>query len=724
MMLTLMVTAGPPTGGNVASASSQYDLLARLAAGGMAEIFLARSNGLAGFERYVVLKRIRPERGDDARWVGMFLDEARLAAQLQHPNIAQVFDLGQIGEDYFYTMEYVHGEDLLDILAFTADKKQPMPVQVALAIIAGACAGLAHAHERRSPDGRPLGIVHRDISPSNLMVSYEGTVKVVDFGVAKARFRQTETQAGTIMGKIAYLSPEQCTTGDIDHRSDIFSLGIVLYEMLTGARLFKRESDFETLQAIARENPIEPSAVVPNLPRGLDDVVLTALAKDPDERYASAHAMLDALEQVAEGAGMSITGNVLRRYMKDLFGQREEPWRELERASVMELGDADVELIEESRPRLHGLPMNAVADEVPMLDSETGMIDLDALFGRDRSVIQTKAPPAPPVMPRASGPQPLARPPAQSGPQPVVRPPVPSGPVAIPTGSIVMVPLPVPNARPATQTSISRVAQGSADGVPYPIHVTAQTAAVHAPKRSMITVVLTAVGVVAAFVIMYVLVSTHSGSAPPASVSGSAAKPAPAGPTVTHIDEPGGGAAPANAAPASSAPASSANVAPSANSVPANSSPTGTPANVATQPATGNGATKSAPASVTAQPATTNVTANAKPANVAAQPATTNGPAKSAPTNVAAQPATTNGAPAKSAATAAPSTNLVPAKSAPSNVAATPTATKSSPTNAATNTAPKSSTTKSAPAATKPAAKPEPAKKDPAKCSDPLDCQF
>src|SRR3569623_958196 len=165
MMLGSMVAAGPTQSGNErGSASSQYDLLARLAAGGMAEIFLARANSLAG-------------------WVAMFLDEARLAAQLQHPNIAQVFDLGRIGDEYFYTMEYVHGEDVLDILARTAELGQKMPVQVVLAIIAHACGGLAHAHERCAPDGRPLGIVHRDLTPSNLMVSYEGTVKLVDFGV-------------------------------------------------------------------------------------------------------------------------------------------------------------------------------------------------------------------------------------------------------------------------------------------------------------------------------------------------------------------------------------------------------------------------------------------------------------------------------------------------------------------------------------------------------------
>src|SRR5215470_16723056 len=152
------------------TASSHYDLLARLAAGGMAEIFLARANSTEGLERYVVLKRIRPERGDDPKWVRMFLDEARLAAQLQHPNIAQVFDLGRIGDDLFYTMEYVHGRDVLDIVAATAERGSGIPINVVLAIISGAGAGLAHAHERCAADGRLLGIVHRDVSPSNLMV--------------------------------------------------------------------------------------------------------------------------------------------------------------------------------------------------------------------------------------------------------------------------------------------------------------------------------------------------------------------------------------------------------------------------------------------------------------------------------------------------------------------------------------------------------------------------
>src|SRR5882672_5930394 len=175
----------------------------------MAEIFLARGESGAGVERYCVLKRVLRARASDAHFMRMFLDEARLAAQLQHPNIAQVYDIGKLGDSYFFTMEYVHGETVRALLHRAAGLRVPVPIACALAIIAGAAAGLHHAHERIGMDRQPLGIVHRDVSPSNLMVSYEGHVKVVDFGVAKAADRVHETSSGTIKGKISYLSPEQ-----------------------------------------------------------------------------------------------------------------------------------------------------------------------------------------------------------------------------------------------------------------------------------------------------------------------------------------------------------------------------------------------------------------------------------------------------------------------------------------------------------------------------------
>ena len=194
----------------------------------MAEIFLARSRGMAGFARYVVLKRILPERGTDPRWIEMFLDEARLAAQLQHPNVAQVFDLGRLGEGYFFTMEYVHGANMREVLVRCAQRGQRLPLSVALGVAVGAASGLDHAHQRRDSEGKSLGIVHRDVSPSNLMLSYDGVVKLVDFGVAKAHLRSSVTQSGTVKGKISYLSPEQCRGREVDPRSDIFALGIFL----------------------------------------------------------------------------------------------------------------------------------------------------------------------------------------------------------------------------------------------------------------------------------------------------------------------------------------------------------------------------------------------------------------------------------------------------------------------------------------------------------------
>jgi len=272
----------------VGSTANSYQILSRLAIGGMAEIFLARGEGVAGVERYCVLKRILRDRASDAQFVRMFLDEARLAAQLQHPNIAQVYDIGKLGDSYFFTMEYVHGETVRTLLHRAQSLGRALPIPCVLTIVAGAAAGLHHAHVRVGIDGRALGIVHRDVSPSNLMVSYEGSVKLVDFGVAKAADRAQETKTGTVKGKISYLSPEQCRGAPIDRRSDLFSLGIVLWEMLTTERLFKRDSDFNAMAAIVSETVPPPSSRRPEIPPELDALSLRLLAKDPAERFQTA----------------------------------------------------------------------------------------------------------------------------------------------------------------------------------------------------------------------------------------------------------------------------------------------------------------------------------------------------------------------------------------------------------------------------------------------------
>jgi serine/threonine protein kinase len=315
----------------VGSTANSYEILAKLASGGMADIFLARGEGVAGVERYCVLKRILRDRASDVQFVQMFLDEARLAAQLQHPNIAQVHDIGRLGDSYFFTMEYVHGETVRALLHRAVELQRKLPISCVLTIVAGAAAGLHHAHVRVGVDGRPLGIVHRDVSPSNLMVSYEGSVKLVDFGVAKASDRAYETRSGTVKGKISYLSPEQCRGKRVDRRSDLFSLGICFWEMLTAERLYRRGADFENMNAIVSEPPPPPSSRRADIPAALDELVLRLLAKDPEARCQTADEVVDAVETIAAGTGSVLSASALGRLVRELFGPRCEPWLELER---------------------------------------------------------------------------------------------------------------------------------------------------------------------------------------------------------------------------------------------------------------------------------------------------------------------------------------------------------------------------------------------------------
>ncbi|HUS30708.1 MAG TPA: serine/threonine-protein kinase [Kofleriaceae bacterium] len=312
------------TWSEVGSSANRYEVLGKLAKGGMAEIFLARAASGAGVSKYVVVKRVLPERAADLQLVRMFLDEARLAAQLQHPNIAQVYDVGKLGESYFFSMEYVHGVTIRQLMV--ALRRNAMPPAIALGIGAGAAAGLHHAHERLGLDGRALGIVHRDISPSNLMLSFEGHVKVVDFGIAKATTHTEQTREGVVRGKIAYLSPEQALGAPLDRRSDIFSLGIVLWEILAGRRLFKRPNDYASMAAVVEE------AVPPlpaHVPAQTAELVMRALAKDPDDRYQTAQDMLDDIERVATSLGAAMPFTSLARFVRELYGPQPEPWHAL-----------------------------------------------------------------------------------------------------------------------------------------------------------------------------------------------------------------------------------------------------------------------------------------------------------------------------------------------------------------------------------------------------------
>ena len=303
-------------------------MLTHLATGGMAQIYLARQTGLGAFERHVVLKTILRERATDQRFVTMFLDEAKLAATLNHQNIAQVYEVDQADGAYFMAMEYVHGENARAILETTLRRGWTIPLELAVMIVSGAAAGLHHAHERRGKNGQPLNIVHRDVSPANIMVGYDGSVKVLDFGIAKAEERATKTVGGTIKGKYGYMSPEQCKGKPIDRRSDIFALGICLYELTTLRRAFKGNDDFETMKRIVANDVILPSVAVPGYPRELEAIVLTAMANDVNARFQTGQEMIEALDAFAVRAKLTGSNTAMGRFMTQLFGTKKEPWVE------------------------------------------------------------------------------------------------------------------------------------------------------------------------------------------------------------------------------------------------------------------------------------------------------------------------------------------------------------------------------------------------------------
>ncbi|MEZ4383186.1 MAG: serine/threonine-protein kinase [Nannocystaceae bacterium] len=297
----------------------KYELLHRLGAGGMAELFIARTIAIHGFEKLVALKRVLREHAHNERLIEMLLSEARLAATLHHPNIVQVYDVGEDDGTHFFTMEYIRGKDLRRLIRAAHKAGTWLPLEHLINIGIHAAAGLHYAHEQKTPDGRPLNIVHRDISPSNIIVSYDGAIKIVDFGIAKAT---TETQVnamGALKGKIPYMSPEQCRGEAIDCRSDIFSLGIILWELSLGKRLFTNKKGLDLVHHIARTPAPKPSTFKPDYPKDLEQIVMRALAHDPAQRYQTARDFELDLEEFARERRLSISQARLGGFMRDLF---------------------------------------------------------------------------------------------------------------------------------------------------------------------------------------------------------------------------------------------------------------------------------------------------------------------------------------------------------------------------------------------------------------------
>jgi TonB family protein len=277
----------------------QYQILERIGSGGMAELYKARRSGVEGFQKIVAIKKILPHLADNEEFLAMFADEAKLAAHLNHPNIVHIYDLGKIeGGGYFIAMEHVEGRDLRAILESARQMDTPLPVPLAVYVAAKVASALDYAHRRREADGRELGIVHRDVSPQNILISYEGDIKLCDFGIAKAASKASQTQSGALKGKVQYMSPEQAWGRPIDRRSDLFSLGAVLSEMLTGERLFRGEADLTVLEKVRAAEVRAPSTINPEVPANLDAIVLKALAREPEDRYANASDLLRDLELV------------------------------------------------------------------------------------------------------------------------------------------------------------------------------------------------------------------------------------------------------------------------------------------------------------------------------------------------------------------------------------------------------------------------------------------
>jgi eukaryotic-like serine/threonine-protein kinase len=311
---------------SVAQEFGRYQLLKKLAVGGMGQVYLARQKGLSasGFEKLVVVKVLLPHLNGEQDFINMFFDEARIAALLNHPNIAQIYDLGEVGGTYFIAMEYVHGENLRQVAVDAVDKlgKVGMPLALKCRVIADAAAALDFAHRAKSPAGQPLGLIHRDVSPQNVIVGFSGAVKLIDFGVAKASGKLARTATGVIKGKYAYMSPEQARGEELDSRSDIFGLGTVFHELLVNERLFKHDQDIDTLRAVVGLKIQLPSSMVKGLPKALDSIVMKALERDRNKRYQTAGELALALEEFLVKQRLPATGAHLSAFMADLYPQQ------------------------------------------------------------------------------------------------------------------------------------------------------------------------------------------------------------------------------------------------------------------------------------------------------------------------------------------------------------------------------------------------------------------
>ncbi len=310
----------------------RYELVAEIASGGMATVYLARAIGMVDFRRFFAVKRLHPHLAKDPDFVAMFIDEAKLAARIHHPNVVPIFEIGMKDEQYFLVMDYIEGDTASRLIVRAKHSAKLLPIGFTVRVLVDTLAGLHAAHELANDEGKPLEIIHRDVSPQNILVGVDGVARITDFGVARAAARIGErTQTGHLKGKLAYMAPEQIRGGVVDRRVDVFAAGIVLWEMLAGERLFKAETDGETLFKVAAAEVPELTQLVPGLPPPIAEVCLRALAKDPADRWATAADFGDALEAAARTAGTMFTARESAALVNELVGQEITAHRDLVR---------------------------------------------------------------------------------------------------------------------------------------------------------------------------------------------------------------------------------------------------------------------------------------------------------------------------------------------------------------------------------------------------------
>lgn len=300
----------------------RFELLIEMGRGGMATLYLARIQGPSNFEKLLAIKKIHSHLAPDEQFVRMFMDEARIAAMIHHSNVATIFDMGRVDDAYFIAMEYVHGQNLTDILKFSARDRSRFPWTLGVRIVADAATGLHAAHDLTNAEGRPLNVVHRDVSPQNILISYDGNVKVVDFGIAFAAEKLEHTAVGTLKGKAGYMSPEQTLGEILDRRSDIFSLGIVLWESVCLKRLFRESNEAQTILKVRDAVVPPPRTVNPDLPVELERILLKALARRPKDRFATAEELSQALEELLLKQARLVSRKQVATALDDMFHDR------------------------------------------------------------------------------------------------------------------------------------------------------------------------------------------------------------------------------------------------------------------------------------------------------------------------------------------------------------------------------------------------------------------